>query len=588
MENKKIEILPCDINNKDTHFVFYENDEYTIWVSVFIEGERNDDILDNIIEEYIYIFSENEKFTGEYLKKILLKMLDEYEDRKVENDIENSKIFLSCILTDYSNVVYVYMKNYIFNIIRLEEVYYKNEIIDRDDFVGITEIFPLKDNDIINIFLYDENILSIKVNKVNQLTKFTVNSSIKFYFFISLLLLLISYFIFCNIYLNKKIEELEYIVKSINFNTDFDYKNNSIKIENASIKIKKIENKFLYYTTNKIKKREKIINEIIEFKNKNELLKELFNKRNDAKKHIYDREFLKSKEIYSNIQNNINFLSNDWENLINKEIDELNRLLIIQNNELFLNNDDVIKSNDILENILKEYEKSFFNINIKDLEIYKERYKKNIDEIKLKLDNRYVNIEKLINDDIIKSLEEIKFLRDEYLKLGLKNEVEYLNRFEKEVDEKINILEEKMKNNFSQHNSYYNNKEYTTAISYLEKSLYFANLLNNEEKKKEIEGKIRLIYKKKKNIENENKKKNEKTLDKEKLEFEIKKSIKLSIEKGDDYLKNDEYEKAFIEYKRALELMGKVNYSKNIRKEVEKKLQYISKKKDKKWWELWK
>ncbi|WP_415669447.1 hypothetical protein, partial [Streptobacillus felis] len=191
MENKKIEILPCDINNKDTHFVFYENDEYTIWVSVFIEGERNDDILDNIIEEYIYRFSENEKFTGEYLKKILLKMLDEYEDRKVENDIENSKIFLSCILTDYSNVVYVYMKNYIFNIIRLEEVYYKNEIIDRDDFVGITEIFPLKDNDIINIFLYDENILSIKVNKVNQLTKFTVNSSIKFYFFISLLLLLI-------------------------------------------------------------------------------------------------------------------------------------------------------------------------------------------------------------------------------------------------------------------------------------------------------------------------------------------------------------------------------------------------------------
>ncbi|WP_067320151.1 ligand-binding sensor domain-containing protein [Streptobacillus felis] len=588
MENKKIEILPCDINNKDTHFVFYENDEYTIWVSVFIEGERNDDILDNIIEEYIYRFSENEKFTGEYLKKILLKMLDEYEDRKVENDIENSKIFLSCILTDYSNVVYVYMKNYIFNIIRLEEVYYKNEIIDRDDFVGITEIFPLKDNDIINIFLYDENILSIKVNKVNQLTKFTVNSSIKFYFFISLLLLLISYFIFCNIYLNKKIEELEYIVKSINFNTDFDYKNNSIKIENASIKIKKIENKFLYYTTNKIKKREKIINEIIEFKNKNELLKELFNKRNDAKKHIYDREFIKSKEIYSNIQNNINFLSNDWENLINKEIDELNRLLIIQNNELFLNNDDVIKSNDILENILKEYEKSFFNINIKDLEIYKERYKKNIDEIKLKLDNRYVNIEKLINDDIIKSLEEIKFLRDEYLKLGLKNEVEYLNRFEKEVDEKINILEEKMKNNFSQHNSYYNNKEYTTAISYLEKSLYFANLLNNEEKKKEIEGKIRLIYKKKKNIENENIKKNEKTLDKEKLEFEIKKSIKLSIEKGDDYLKNDEYEKAFIEYKRALELMGKVNYSKNIRKEVEKKLQYINKKKDKKWWELWK
>ncbi|NYV28121.1 hypothetical protein HP397_04745, partial [Streptobacillus felis] len=123
MENKKIEILPCDINNKDTHFVFYENDEYTIWVSVFIEGERNDDILDNIIEEYIYRFSENEKFTGEYLKKILLKMLDEYEDRKVENDIENSKIFLSCILTDYSNVVYVYMKNYIFNIIRLEEVY---------------------------------------------------------------------------------------------------------------------------------------------------------------------------------------------------------------------------------------------------------------------------------------------------------------------------------------------------------------------------------------------------------------------------------------------------------------------------------
>ncbi|WP_155731302.1 hypothetical protein, partial [Streptobacillus moniliformis] len=69
MDDRKLNILPCSINEKDTHFVYYETEEFTIWVSIFIEGEGKIELFDSLIEELIFRFTENSIFSAKYIKK---------------------------------------------------------------------------------------------------------------------------------------------------------------------------------------------------------------------------------------------------------------------------------------------------------------------------------------------------------------------------------------------------------------------------------------------------------------------------------------------------------------------------------------
>ncbi|WP_231101203.1 hypothetical protein, partial [Streptobacillus moniliformis] len=306
------------------------------------------------------------------------------------------------------------------------------------------------------------------------------------------------------------------------------------------------------------------------------------------KKMIKNREFLKAKNEYINIRAKLEDVSPDLLLDINKDIDDLDKLIMEQNNELFLIEEDIIKNTNILDNLIEKYKKSKFEIDIKDLEDKKNNNIKLLDDLKIKLDNRYLKIDDILEKNILEGLKEIIYLKNEYDKLKFSKEVEYLSKRELEISDKILNLENEMNESYNKHKKYYDIKEYTTAISFLEKALYYANLLHNNNKIKELEGRIRLIYKQKRKLELENKKKIENPKEKLRLENEIRQSIKLSIEKGDELLKNDEYEKAFIEYKRVIELMDKVNYSKSIKKDIDKKMEYIKKKKSKKWWELWK
>ncbi|ACZ01086.1 hypothetical protein CEP89_01120 [Streptobacillus moniliformis] len=587
MDDRKLNILPCSINEKDTHFVYYETEEFTIWVSIFIEGEGKIELFDSLIEELIFRFTENSIFSAKYIKKLITEILSEFDDRIVVENTENSKIYLSCMLTDYCNVIYVYMKDYFFNIKRSNEIFFKNQIIENKDLIGYTELFPLKENDLIEIYIKDKKIVEFEILKTNQISKFINNNFFIKFLLLSLIVCIFGYFILSNVYINSNFKNIENMFDRINKNK-YNYPSNEnilIKIED---KLRLMDNKYIYYSNKNVAKKEKLRNKISEEKKKNDIFKNVFEIKEKIKKMIKNREFLKAKNEYINIRAKLEDVSPDLLLDINKDIDDLDKLIMEQNNELFLIEEDIIKNTNILDNLIEKYKKSKFEIDIKDLEDKKNNNIKLLDDLKIKLDNRYLKIDDILEKNILEGLKEIIYLKNEYDKLKFSKEVEYLSKRELEISDKILNLENEMNELYNKHKKYYDIKEYTTAISFLEKALYYANLLHNNNKIKELEGRIRLIYKQKRKLELENKKKIENPKEKLRLENEIRQSIKLSIEKGDELLKNDEYEKAFIEYKRAIELMDKVNYSKSIKKDIDKKMEYIKKKKSKKWWELWK
>ncbi|WP_064612436.1 hypothetical protein [Streptobacillus moniliformis] len=587
MDDRKLNILPCSINEKDTHFVYYETEEFTIWVSIFIEGEGKIELFDSSIEELIFRFTENSIFSAKYIKKLITEILSEFDDRIVVENTENSKIYLSCMLTDYCNVIYVYMKDYFFNIKRSNEIFFKNQIIENKDLIGYTELFPLKENDLIEIYIKDKKIVEFEILKTNQISKFINNNFFIKFLLLSLIVCIFGYFILSNVYINSNFKNIENMFDRINKNK-YNYPSNEnilIKIED---KLRLMDTKYIYYSNKNVAKKEKLRNKISEEKKKNDIFKNVFEIKEKIKKMIKNREFLKAKNEYINIRAKLEDVSPDLLLDINKDIDDLDKLIMEQNNELFLIEEDIIKNTNILDNLIEKYKKSKFEIDIKDLEDKKNNNIKLLDDLKIKLDNRYLKIDDILEKNILEGLKEIIYLKNEYDKLKFSKEVEYLSKRELEISDKILNLENEMNELYNKHKKYYDIKEYTTAISFLEKALYYANLLHNNNKIKELEGRIRLIYKQKRKFELENKKKIENPKEKLRLENEIRQSIKLSIEKGDELLKNDEYEKAFIEYKRAIELMDKVNYSKSIKKDIDKKMEYIKKKKSKKWWELWK
>ncbi|WP_072592663.1 hypothetical protein [Streptobacillus ratti] len=587
MDNKKLDILPYCLNEKDTHFVYYETEEFTIGVSIFIENKGEIELFDNLIEELIYRFIENSIFNAKYIKKLITEILCEFEDRKIVENIENSKIYLSCILTDYCNVIYVYMKDCFFNIKRSDEIFFKNQIIEKENIIGYTELFPLKENDLIEIYIKDKKIIEFKILKTNQISKFTNNN-----FFIKLIILffiflIFSYFILSNIYIENNFKYIENMFERINVN-NFNYSSNEKILTEIENKLRLMDSKYIYYTNKNTVKKEKFRNKINDEKKKNNIFKNIFDIKDKTKKMIKNREFLKAKNEYVNIKNKLETISSDLLIDVNKDIEDLDKLIIEQNNELFLIEEDIVKNMSILDSLIDKYKKSKFEIDIKDLEDRKNNNLKILDDLKIKLDSRYLKIDDILDENISEGLKEIIYLKKEYGKLNFNKEVEYLSKKEIEISDKILNLENEMNELYNNHKKYYDLKEYMTSISFLEKSLYYANLLHNHNKVKELEGRIRLIYKQKKKLEMENKKKIQSPEDKLRIENEIKHTIKLSIEKGDELLKNDEYEKAFIEYRRAIELMEKVSYSKNRKEDINKKIEYIKKKMGKKWWELWK
>ena len=235
-----------------------------------------------------------------------------------------------------------------------------------------------------------------------------------------------------------------------------------------------------------------------------------------------------------------------------------------------------------MKEIIEVYKTSSFNINISDLEDRLNGYIKDAEKYKLKLEEDLLNIKILQSENI--TLAEKKLIEVKSKLEALEDE----NNMLLKVSEEIKYNKEELEKNFEYGISAYENKNYDNSIEYFKIALEVADKLNDFERIKEIKGRIKYINKKiieKRNVENVVVRDpyKEENIKKQKL-----KSIMLSIEKGDEYLKNNEFKNAYMEYKRVIEMSSDINLDKNIKYKTQKKIEYIKKKLNKKWWEVWK
>lgn len=127
---------------------------------------------------------------------------------------------------------------------------------------------------------------------------------------------------------------------------------------------------------------------------------------------------------------------------------------------------------------------------------------------------------------------------------------------------------------------YISKKKYKQALDYLIDSNRIYNKIRLEKEKNENNQLIRDIKQYlRDNIEYKNE--NEKIYDKNK----IIESINLSIKEGDNSIKEKNWDKAIVEYNRAIEFSKKINLD---TKQIESKLAYAIKNKNKKWFDIWK
>lgn len=601
-------------------FGYLENDDYGIYSYIKKENEVEDDtLLETIINISIEEFQNNPEYSMKNIKNIIYTL----NEKILEVNIDNIEFSMLYIVTDYNSLVYMSCGNLSLNIIRNDNILISN-LLDKN-FIGINKSFYInttKENiyfvkndrlviysknllDLINVYEKLENLeinttnsyilSSLEVVEVLDRSLFVNKSKyniIKYLFMIIILVLI--YFFVINLYISMQYKEIDKLdnkfkiaIESKNLLKSKEYLNEEI------ILLKNLDKKYIFIS------KKDALNKLNKKIQKESILEKLnlieVNLRNIEieKENIKNRKFENVLKEYIKLENILDIFPEyfvKFKEDVEVNIEEITRLINNQKKEKesIFSEDRLFMSIKDLKEIIEVYKNSKFKINVIDLENKLNEYVEIAEKYKLKVDEDIVNVKILQNENI--TLAEKKLME-------IKNNLEALedNIRLKEVDEiLVNVREEikynkdELEKNFNQGLIEYENKNYEDSIEYFKYALNSSEKLNNLERAKEIKDRIRYISKK-----IEEKRLKEDTIDKnikndENIKKEIMKSIILSIQKGDEYLKNNEFKNAYIEYKRAMDMSNKINIDKSIKNKTQKKIEYIKNKLNKKWWELWK
>lgn len=612
----------CD-NKKDGFnglFGYLENDDYGIYSYIKKENEVEDDtLLETIINISIEEFQNNPEYSMKNIKNIIYTL----NEKILEVNIENIEFSMLYIVTDYNSLVYMSCGNLSLNIIRNDNILISN-LLD-ENFIGINKSFYINTtkeniyfvkND--RLVIYSKNLLDL-INVYEKLENLEINTTTSYilsslevvevldrslfvnkskyniikYLFIIIILILI-YFFVINLYISMQYKEIDKLdnkfkiaIEGKNLLKSKEYLNEEI------ILLKNLDKKYIFIS------KKDALNKLNKKIQKESILEKLnlieVNLRNIEieKENIKNRKFENVLKEYIKLENILDIFPEyfvKFKEDVEVNIEEITRLINNQKKEKesIFSEDRLFMSIKDLKEIIEVYKNSKFKINVIDLENKLNEYVEIAEKYKLKVDEDIVNVKILQNENI--TLAEKKLME-------IKNNLEALedNIRLKEVDEiLVNVREEikynkdELEKNFNQGLIEYENKNYEDSIEYFKYALNSSEKLNNLERAKEIKDRIRYISKK---IEEKRLKEN--TIDKnikndENIKKEIMKSIILSIQKGDEYLKNNEFKNAYIEYKRAMDMSNKINIDKSIKNKTQKKIEYIKNKLNKKWWELWK
>ena len=612
----------CD-NKKDGFnglFGYLENDDYGIYSYIKKENEVEDDtLLETIINISIEEFQNNPEYSMKNIKNIIYTL----NEKILEVNIENIEFSMLYIVTDYNSLVYMSCGSLSLNLIRNDNILISN-LLD-ENFIGINKSFYInttKENiyfvkndrlvicsknllDLINVYEKLENLeintttsyilSSLEVVEVLDRSLFVNKSKYNIikYLFIIIILVLI-YFFVINLYISMQYKEIDKLdnkfkiaIESKNLLKSKEYLNEEI------ILLKNLDKKYIFIS------KKDALNKLNKKIQKESILEKLnlieVNLRNIEieKENIKNRKFENVLKEYIKLENILDIFPEyfvKFKEEVEVNIEEITRLINNQKKEKesIFSEDRLFMSIKDLKEIIEVYKNSKFKINVIDLENKLNEYVEIAEKYKLKVDEDIVNVKILQNENITLAEKKLIEIKNNLEALEDKIRLKEVDEILVNVREEIKYNKDELEKNFNQGLIEYENKNYEDSIEYFKYALNSSEKLNNLERDKEIKDRIRYISKK---IEEKRQKEN--IIDKnikndENIKKEIMKSIMLSIQKGDEYLKNNEFKNAYIEYKRAMDMSNKINIDKTIKNKTQKKIEYIKNKLNKKWWELWK
>ena len=619
MDNIEFKVIDNkNIEDKNIVFGYIENETYAMYVFLKKSSKIIDnEILEKLLQISFEMYSDKLIYSKKELDSIIFDLNQYVQDYIEEKEEYNINISYLCVYTDYNSIYFNLVGDFKLSYIRDENLYIED--LTNEEYLGKNNIlisslrYPvlLKQLDKIvvisknldgkiNIFNIDENIeREDNFLLATILIKETKNESLyyksnKIYYILMLIIFSVIIYIFLNSYIisykYNKINELDKEFKELISNGNLSLSIN--KIKNELDMLKNLDESYLYFSKKESLKKEKLMIEKESIYNLALKVKEYLKTIELTKKEIEKREFEKVLDTYLIIKNKLeeydeNF--NYFKSNIQKEIENMKKLIEIKSNEnkLKKTKESYFEDLNILNEIIYEYTKVGYKIDVSDLINFKTEPENSIDEIKRHIDDEIIQARILKSENISQSKRKYEdiLIMLENVKDDIKREE--INKELEELNTEIKYNEDELNRNFKQHEIEYDLKNYKISLDYLMSAKYNAEILKNFEKQKEINSRINYIRKiVRKNETNKMDLKIKKDED-IRIRNEKKKTVVSSIEQGDEYLKNNEYSKAYTEYIRALEIIEKEKFD-EYKKDLNKKISYVKNKINKKWWEIWK
>ncbi|WP_314010727.1 hypothetical protein [Pseudostreptobacillus hongkongensis] len=619
MDNIEFKVIDNkNIEDKNIVFGYIENETYAMYVFLKKSSKIIDnEILEKLLQISFEMYSEKLIYSKKELDSIIFDLNQYVQDYIEEKEKYNINISYLCVYTDYNSIYFNLVGDFKLSYIRDENMYIDD--LTNEEYLGKNNIlisslkYPvlLKQLDKIvvisknldgkiNIFNIDENIeREDNFLLATILIKETKNESLyyksnKIYYILILIIFSVIIYIFLNSYIisykYNKINELDKEFKELISNGNLSLSIN--KIKNELDMLKNLDESYLYFSKKESLKKEKLMIEKERIYNLALKVKEYLKTIELTKKEIEKREFEKVLDTYLIIKNKLEEYDENFNYFklnIQKEIENMKKLIEIKSNEneLKKTKESYFEDLNILNEIIYEYTKVGYKIDVSDLVNFKIELENSIDEIKRHIDDEIIQARILKSENISQSKRKYEdiLIMLENVKDDIKREE--INKELEELNTEIKYNEDELNRNFKQYEIEYDLKNYKISLDYLMSAKYNAEILKNFEKQKEINSRINYIRKiLRKNETNKIDLKIKKDED-IRIRNEKKKTVVSSIEQGDEYLKNNEYSKAYTEYIRALEIIEKEKFD-EYKKDLNKKILYVKNKINKKWWEIWK
>ncbi|VWL84906.1 coiled-coil domain-containing protein [Oceanivirga miroungae] len=609
-------------NSKNTYFGYLEKNGIILFIFMQKEGDLETNTNEILVNFIVTEFLEKQEFSSKFLKNLIIRTNDLFNEKKtcelglkfLSSSImlvlsNKSKYLIASsgniqasvfdkdeklkLRTRLDNIAYELYENKEITFDMIAENKYRKEVTNclgglKQLAINMTGELELELMDTIlieGINSWDNtnkeiDFAKIKIKKIEKKEKGRKNS----FLIIGIIILFSIFTLF--ILNNKRIKVYEDKINEVKENIKIYEKNKVYK--NIGTMLLELENiyKDLYkakaiYIPRKLEIEyvkdteyiKRVREDIITY---NEIEKEISQSKLDIKNNEYIVAYNKLDKIKNNklkykldTINTLIIESNDLQKAYNnlEKIDDLLENEKYEDLKLLLSDTKKIymkyKRADLINTFLEPvYEKmndkieSLKAIIEKTIESYKTMENKNLALVKL--DDAF-NLAKRVGDnDLLDRIENDRKLLDSEIK-NLKEEIEVLK------------LEAKQ---------YMNEKKYRVSLeAFLEvnKKLKKLDLISEINENNKTIRKIKELIRKEKKPTIIKNKKNE-------VEGEIIKSIYLSIEKGDEYISNNEFKNAYEEYKRALDLSNKVKIPNITIKKLKDKMKYSYEKINSAWW----